>query len=239
MSTTQSILKTAPRVFTFLLLAVCSLAGAQDEESAKTVAGFGELDRIFGEGAYIGYEGLFDALYGEESGGLIELTITGDVRIRSDKLDLDCDFLKYDVKKDWIIATGKAKHPVKLRQGKTVTASCQRLEIYPNEEKSILTGHPVVRQKGVKSMAKTITIIQQKDGMRVLFDSGGQGQMEIGDGKVKNRQPAEIIMDDPAAFSGAGNGEEKPAAEPPSRIVKPTPEPLNKPASSKMPSVSE
>jgi len=240
MPTTQSVPRTAVWAFALLLLAVSPLAMAQDqdEESGNTLKGIGELDEIFGEGAYIGFEDAVDALYDEESGGLVELTITKDVRIRSEKLDLDCDFLKYDVKKDRIIATGKTKAPVKLRQGKTVTAKCQKLEIYPNEGKSILTGHPEIRQKGLKSMAKTITIVQQKDGMRVLFDSGGQGQMEIGDGKVSNRQPAEIIMDDPAVFSGTGNDEKKPSTEPVTRIA-PTPEPLNKPTSSKMPSVAE
>ena len=206
--------------------------------------GMDALDGIFGQGALIDFEGSFDTQFDSETGGLIELTINRDIRIRSEKLDLDCDFLKYDVGKDRIIATGRTKHPVKLRQGKTMAASCQRLEIYPNDGKSILTGNAVIHQKTAdgkdagKTTAKRITIIQQKDGgSRILIDSGGQ--VEIGNGKTNRGKPAEIILDDPAALTGTSDGDKAPSQEPASRIAKPTPEPLGKPTSSKMPSVAE
>ena len=86
MPATQRIPRTTAWALALLLCAMSPLAMAQDNEGG----GLAEFGSIFGD-AQIHYEKT-EVVLDQESGALAGLTLSGDVRIRSEKLDLDCEF---------------------------------------------------------------------------------------------------------------------------------------------------
>lgn len=238
---------------TLALTPVVAPASAQ-EKSATTPAADGAKN--FSMGSIMGGGDMnttFDGSYEVEldkDNKPTRLRISKAVHIRSDKLNLDCDLLIYDASANHLVATGEIDKPVHLKQ-EAVTATCQKLEIYPDDGKSVLTGKPVVKQIGpggnvMETRGSKITIIQQDGKTRVLVDAekGGGGSFSSTGNPPSSGggQPAEITV--PLSTVSGPSAMPKPKATPaPSSKSPAAPTLLNpKPAATggrKAPAVSQ
>ncbi|HUT24204.1 MAG TPA: LptA/OstA family protein [Sumerlaeia bacterium] len=113
-----------------------------------------------------------------EKGEFDKLIAKKDVRLKSDKLNMECDVLTYSVGQEHITAFGQ---PVKLRQA-DVVGTCKNFVYDLKDGRMVLTGSPVVEQKikGGKSIGKSygekITIVQKENGgTKVMVDPGTHG----------------------------------------------------------------
>lgn len=179
-----------------ILLALClltpSLAWSQEEE-----AGDGDpLTSIFGEGGMDLKAERMESALNEETGDLERMHIQGNVVIRSEQMDLDCEDLVIDMKKQLMVATGEI---VRFDQAE-VSGTCGRLTYNLETKETVLVGDPkpVIIQKDpsgrvTQTSANKITMTQT-DAKRHI---GWEGDTEF---KVL---PAQKAPETSAADSGS------------------------------------
>lgn len=155
-------------------LGVAAAAPAQTGQSMSLDVLGDDMDLQVGKGGSIRW------LADMETGELNKMIARKAVRLRSDKLDLDCDELTYSKGENLILALGD---PVQIKQG-AIQASARNFSYYPDEGKAVLTGDPIVRQKTGQVSGEKITIIQRNGALEVLVDAGSQG------GQVSNTDAA-------------------------------------------------
>jgi lipopolysaccharide export system protein LptA len=166
---------------TLALAPVVAPASAQDKATAKPAASaassFSMGDMLGSGNTNVAFDGSFEIERDQNTGEVLNLKVTKGVHVRSDQMNLDCDLLIYDKQSGHMVATGEIDRPVHLKKD-DVIATCQKLEAYPDEGKSVLTGKPVVKQGGANAgemRGSKVTLIQKEGKMRVLVDGGGPG----------------------------------------------------------------
>lgn len=152
---------------------------------AMPATGFGEeegespredpLTKIFGDGGMELKCQRMESTMGEQSGELEYMRMRGGVDIKSEQMDLKCDELDIDMKKQKMVAKGKI---VRFVQSE-VEGTCGRLEYDIETGKTVLTGtpKPMIVQKDAngritETSANTITIIQTEGGRRDIYWEG-------------------------------------------------------------------
>lgn len=173
----------------------------------------------------------YDPPEGPDAEGEMDLKITGDVILRSEKFNLDCDVLTYSSKTGKMLALGtgskRAYAKIPMAQNEYVEAWCQQMEVITNpdnseETKIILTGKPEIKRGGLKQSGGRI-VIEQKDGKTTLTNELTKGQrarMEIGGG-VSATIPESNLP-------GAKESTPKPKKVTTKPVVKKTPKPTPK-----------
>jgi hypothetical protein len=181
-----------------------------------------------------------------EKGEFDRLVAKKDVRLKSDKLNVECDVLTYSVGQEHITAFGQ---PVKLQQA-DVVATCKNFEYNLKSGKMVLTGNPVVQQKakggsGVgKTYGEKITIVQKENGgTKVMVDPGAKGAGVQHTSNASKPDASKAEKDPRAPDAGAqpavievepkGSGEKKPQEKPKSGPI-----PIDRKKLDKIPEVS-
>jgi lipopolysaccharide assembly outer membrane protein LptD (OstA) len=96
------------------------------------------LTKIFGEGGMDLKAERMESALSDETGELERMRIQGEVVIRSQSMNLDCDDLIIDMKKQVMIATGRL---VRFEQ-QDVSGTCGRMTYYFETGETILVGDP-------------------------------------------------------------------------------------------------
>lgn len=117
-----------------LLLAAPAAVRAQSGEEG----GGDPLTSIFGEGGMDLKAERMESALSEETGELERMHIQGNVVIRSESMNLDCEDLVIDMKKQLMVATGKL---VRFEQ-QDVSGTCGRLTYNLETRETVLVGDP-------------------------------------------------------------------------------------------------
>ncbi len=149
----------------------------------------------------------------DEKGEVSQFQMTDNVILVSQDLDLQCDLLIFDAAKKCLIAKSTVSgHRVKVRS-KDVKATCLELRSYVEEKRTVLTGSPVVLQKGMTMAGEEITMTQtEKGGNKVKVRGPKMNSTTSGN----KSDPFAGIGETPAVDKGEKKpvaDEAKPAAE--------------------------
>jgi hypothetical protein len=121
------------------MLVLTLLAPASGWSQEEADAGGGDpLTSIFGEGGMDLKAERMESALNEETGELERMHIQGNVVIRSESMDLDCEDLVIDMKKQLMVATGKL---VRFDQ-QDVSGTCGRLTYDLETKETVLVGDP-------------------------------------------------------------------------------------------------
>lgn len=166
-----------------LLLAAPASAPAQEEEAESG----DPLTDIFGEGGMDLKAERMESALNEETGELERMHIQGNVVIRSEAMNLDCEDLVIDMKKQLMVATGRL---VKFDQAE-VSGTCGRLTYNLETRETVLVGDPKpsILQKDAsgrvtQTSARKITMTQTNGARHI----GWEGDTEF---KVLPAAPGE------------------------------------------------
>lgn len=170
-------------ILALILLAPVS-AGAQEETSTDS----GDpLTDIFGAGGMDLKAERMESALNEETGELERMHIQGNVVIRSEAMNLDCEDLVIDMRKQLMVATGRL---VKFDQTE-VSGTCGRLTYNLETRETVLVGDPKpsILQKDAsgrvtQTSARKITMTQTNGARHI----GWEGDTEF---KVMPAAPAE------------------------------------------------
>lgn len=179
-----------------LLISLLAPAPAWSQQEEEEAGDGDPLTSIFGEGGMDLKAERMESALNEETGELERMHIQGDVVIRSEQMDLDCQDLVIDMRKQLMVATGEL---VRFDQ-KEVSGTCGRLTYNLETKETILVGDPkpVIIQKDAsgrvtQTSANKITMTQTDEKRHI----GWEGDTEF---KVL---PAQKTEDTSAADSGA------------------------------------
>lgn len=185
-----------------LVLTVVMPATSQSQEPAAEGGG-DPLTSIFGEGGMDLKAERMESALNEETGELERMHIQGDVVIRSESMDLDCEDLVIDMKKQLMVATGRL---VRFDQ-QDVSGTCGRLTYDLETKETVLVGDPKpsIIQKDAsgrvtQTSANKITMTQTDSKKHIGWE---------GDTEFKVLPPPKSAEESQAA-DGAGAGGEAP-----------------------------
>lgn len=182
-------------VLLLLILGVVmpGVAWSQEEEAAEQ----DPLTKIFGEGGMDLKAERMESALNDETGELDRMHIQGNVIIRSESMNLDCEDLIIDMPKQLMIATGKI---VRFDQ-QDVSGTCGRLTYNMETRETVLVGDPkpVIIQKDAsgrvtQTSARKITMTQTEKARHI----GWEGDTEF------------KVLPAPAATKEPGAGEKAP-----------------------------
>jgi lipopolysaccharide export system protein LptA len=163
----------------------------------------------------------------------VKMIAKENVRVVTKDFSLACDTLTYLAADNQATALGS---PVHLTQP-GLDATCQKLELFPAEGKSILTGNPVIKRdqgpgkEPTTIRGRKITIIQRPDKtFDILIDAGEVGSGKSGDAKPNGKAGTtdggavlEFSLDDKLRGLDGVGGVEMPLT------ATPSPTPVKKP----------
>jgi hypothetical protein len=124
--------------FYCFVLALGLIATGPAYAQGDAEAGGDPLTKIFGDGGMDLKAERMESALNEETGELERMRIQGEVVIRSEEMNLDCDDLIIDMTKQVMIATGRL---VRFEQ-QDVSGTCGRMTYYFETGETILVGNP-------------------------------------------------------------------------------------------------